>query len=113
LSEQENAAEENDLSEDELSGDELKQLQGGIIEAITNFENCFKFNDSKNDAEKNKIKKKRAAKSSERILDRLAVKQSEPGNIFQAKQTGNGGCCVSFPNPQEKRSKSNDTKQPV
>jgi len=113
LSEQENAAEENDLSEDELSGDELKQLQGGIIEAITNFENCFKFNYSKNDAEKNKIKKKRAAKSSERILDRLAVKQSEPGNIFQAKQTGNGGCCVSFPNPQEKRSKSNDTKQPV
>jgi hypothetical protein len=37
LSEQENAAEENDLSEDELSGDELKQMQGGIIEAITDF----------------------------------------------------------------------------
>jgi hypothetical protein len=37
LSEQENAADENDLSEDELSGDELKQMQGGIIEAITDF----------------------------------------------------------------------------
>lgn len=37
MSEQENAADENDLSEDELSGDELKQMQGGIIEAITDF----------------------------------------------------------------------------
>lgn len=37
MSEIENAAEENDLSEDELSGDELKQMQGGIIEAITDF----------------------------------------------------------------------------
>lgn len=40
------------------------------------------------------------------LLDRLTVKQTEPGMAFITKQSGNGGACVSL-----SRHKSTETKK--
>ena len=42
------------------------------------------------------------------VLERLIVKQTEPGNAFITKQSGNGGACVSLA-----RHKSTDQKKIV
>lgn len=69
------------------------------MDAINNYENHFKKKDTKKADDTTKTKKKRAVRSSERLMDRLGVKQTEPGNIFMGKHTGNGGCCVSLAKP--------------
>lgn len=55
-----------------------------------------------------KIQKKKSEEPRQLLLDRLTVKQTEPGMAFIVKQSGNGGACVSLA-----RQKSTDQKKIV
>jgi transposase len=86
----------------EMTESEVQMMHSGILDALKSFHRQFQRRGQESEPEPTH-KPKRKADAKQQVLERLTVKQTEPGETFITKKSGNGGACVTM-----HRRKSND-----